>query len=128
MSTASVTRVVISNQDRWAQLGLSLLEQFDGGMLLLYPEGFCCRLTGADDLAEKYHLRNWESGVMSGVLYAFRTLKRPRMRILVSEMDGYLRSEDMPALAMASSLAVAELLDEELPGLGIPGWQCSINA
>ena len=117
----------IENQERWAQLGFSLLDHFHGGKLLIYPDHFSCQIKGADDLAGTYDLKNWESGVMSGAFYAFRLLNQPRMRILVSEMEGNLRSSDMPALAMASAVAVAELLDGDVSGLQTPGWQCSVN-
>jgi hypothetical protein len=127
METASVTRVRAENQERWAQLALSLVDPFNGGKLLLYPEDFSCRIRGADDLSAGYGLRNWESGVMSGALYAFRFLKQPRRRILVSEMEGYLRGEDMPALAMASTVAVIELMNGDHSALQIPGWQCRVN-
>jgi hypothetical protein len=121
------TQVRIQNQERWAQLALSLSDPFDGGKLLLYPEDFSCRIKGADELSATYNLRNWESGVMSGAFYAFRILKQPRMRILVSEMEGCLRSEDMPALAMASTVAVTELMDGDKFGLQVPGWQYCLN-
>src|SRR5438309_11183753 len=87
LKTASVTRVRMAHQERWAQLAFALLDPFDGGKLLIYPEDFSCQIKGADELSATYNLRNWESGVMSGAFYAFRRMKRPRTRILVTEME-----------------------------------------
>jgi hypothetical protein len=36
-------------------------------------------------------------------------------------MDGYLRSEDMPALALASTIGVTELLGGDVSQLTMPG-------
>ncbi len=127
MKTASVTRVRIENQERWAQITLSLRDHFEGGSLVKYPDQFACRLQGADALAASYDLNNWESGLMSGVLYAFRALKQPRRRVFVSELEGYLRSEDMPALALASSIAVTDLLEGDVSPLQMSGWRSSIS-
>jgi hypothetical protein len=128
VKTASRTRVRMDNQERWAQITLSLLEPFGGGQFLHYPEDFSCQIQGADDLAATYDLKNWESGVMSGAFYAFRRLKRPRVRILVSEMVGFLRSEDMPALALASTIGVTELLEADVSPLQMPGWRFGVHS
>jgi hypothetical protein len=118
----------MENQDRWAEIAFSLGDRFEGGSLLLYPEHFSCRIQGADDLAATYGLKNWESGVLSGAFYAFRSLKQPRMRLLVSALEGYLRSEDMPALALAATIGVTELLDGDRSLLTLPGWQYRVHS
>lgn len=127
MRTASVTRGRIQNEERWAEMALSLADPFDGGPLLLYPRDFSCQLKGADDRAATYDLKNWESVVMSGAFYAFRSLKRPRTRLLVSTLQGCLRSEDLLALALAATIGVTELLDGDSSRFTLPEWQYRVN-
>jgi hypothetical protein len=80
--------------ERWASLGLSLRDDVDEGRFLVYSAHFFCEVDGLDEIAASYCLENWESGVISGATFAFRTLKQPLKRLLISELRGRLRSQD----------------------------------
>lgn len=127
MKTTVAVRVRMENQQRWAQIAFSLLDPLDRGPVLIYPEGFACRIQADDDLAATYGLKNWESALMSGAFYAFRRRGGRRSRILVSELEGCLGSEDMAALAAASTIAVTELLEGDVSDLTAPGWRYQLN-
>jgi hypothetical protein len=125
MRTTCGARAQREGQDRWARVVLSLEDPFTGGQFLRYPQPFLCRIEGVDELASTYSVENWQTGIMSGAFYAFRLLKQPRRRILVSELEGKLGSDDMPALALAATVAVTKLLGAEVSELKLSGWQLS---
>jgi hypothetical protein len=125
MRTTCVARAQREDQDRWARAVLSIEDPFTGGQFLRYPEQFLCRIEGVDELASTYGVENWQTAIMSGAFHAFRRLKQPRRWILVSELEGKLGSEDMPALAMAATGAVTKLLGADVSELKMSGWRFS---
>jgi hypothetical protein len=114
--------VRMARDDRWVRLGLRLTHEFTGGDLVRFAEIATVSLEGADELSATYGRANWVSGVTSGALYAFRTLRIPRQRLFLTELCGCLRASDMDAVANTSAIAIARLADKELPGLPTEGW------
>jgi hypothetical protein len=104
------------------RLALRLTDEFTGGNLVRLAPGATVSVEGADDLSSSYTRANWVSGIASGALYAFRTLRVPRQCVVVTEFTGRLRSCDMDTVANASAIAVARLVDRELSGVSAEGW------
>ena len=76
MTAATRIRVQMTHEKRWANVELALMESSPSGKLLRYPEGFACKIEGADELAKTYGLTNWETALMSGAFYAFPSIKK----------------------------------------------------
>ncbi len=108
--------------ERWASLGLSLRDDIDVGRFLVYSAHFLCEIDGLDEIAASYCLENWESGVISGATFAFRRLKQPLKRLLISELRGRLQSQDMDVLAQAAMIGVSTLSGQEVRRDELPGW------
>ncbi|HUY34345.1 MAG TPA: hypothetical protein VMV69_16485 [Pirellulales bacterium] len=97
-------------------------DDVDEGRFLVYSGHFLCEVDGLDEIAASYCLENWESGVISGATFAFRRLKQPLKRLLISELRGRLRSQDMDVLALAAMIGVCTLSGGVVPRDGLPGW------
>ncbi|HVC95251.1 MAG TPA: hypothetical protein VND64_16265 [Pirellulales bacterium] len=108
--------------ERWASLGFSLRDDVDEGRFLVYSAHFLCEIDRLDEIATSYCLENWESGVISGATFAFRRLKQPLKRLLISELRGRLQSQDMDVLALAAMIGVSALFGGDAPRDGLPGW------
>jgi len=133
MPASTIIRVRLERSPQWVEVALSLGEPFEGGRLIEYPESFSSELSGADELAASYGLNNWESGIIDGALYAFRGFyKLSRSRVLLSELKGSLRAQDLPALAYAVTIGVMrsvskkrgwqKIVDQKLAEVEFPGW------
>jgi hypothetical protein len=108
-------------------LEFSLNGEWSGGDLVIYPDPKVPAIEAVDNLSRSYDLRAWESGVMSGAFHAFRALDSSRRRIVVTDFRGTLGSTDMTALATATALGVAKLLERALPGADLAEWTSSIS-
>src|SRR4051794_33811749 len=111
--------VHLANGDRWVRVSLSLAGPFHGGNLVAPSADFRSAVEGADDLATNYQLSNWLSGVTSGALYAFRSLKVERRCVYLSELQAKLGSADMGAVANAAAMAVPLLSGKDSPALDL---------
>ena len=114
--------VRLANDDEWIQLGFGLGCEFTGGELVRLAEGATVAVEAADELSASYRPANWLSGVASGALYAFRTLRMPRQCVVLTELSRRLRAGDMDAVANGAAIGVAELAAKELPKLPTDGW------
>ncbi|HJT35802.1 MAG TPA: hypothetical protein VJ783_27485 [Pirellulales bacterium] len=109
-----VAAVELANGAHRIRLALWLANEFDGGDLVRFADDAAVSVEGIDKPCSNYTSANWLSGVASGTLYAFRTLRIPRQRVVVTELTGRLRSSDMDALASAAAMAVSALANQEL--------------
>jgi len=114
--------VHLTQDDRWVHMTLSFRGPYKGGNLVTCSEDLHLAVEGTDELAAGYQLSNWLSGLTSGALYAFRSLKIPRRHVFVSDLQGKLGSGDMNALAYGAAVAVATLSDKTLPTLESGTW------
>jgi hypothetical protein len=127
MTPTETVRIRLVNDGRWAVMSISLQSPFTGGKLLTYPADFVHKIQGLDELASRYELKNWESGLISGALHAYRRSKNERQKILLSELEGQLKSSDMTALAFATTIGVSRLLGEDASDLILAGWRFEIE-
>src|SRR4051812_31441766 len=97
----------------WVRLTLGLTDEFSGGDLVRFAQDATVAVEGTDQLSSFYNRANWVSGVTSGALYAFRTLRIPRQCVVLTDLSGRLRAADMEAVANGSALAIAKLADQE---------------
>ena len=104
------------------RLAFRLTQEFTGGDLVRFSPGATVSVESADELSSSHSRTNWASGITSGALYAFRALGIPRQRLVVTELTGRLRAGDMDAVANAAAVAVAKLVDKELPAVSTDGW------
>jgi hypothetical protein len=117
----------LTKGEHWVRLKMALTEEFTGGELVRFAEHAQYSVEGADDLSATYNRVNWTSGVASGVLYAFRTLKIPRRHILLREFAGRLRASDMEAVVRCAAIGVAKLANRDLPLPGADGWEVQLQ-
>jgi hypothetical protein len=115
-------RVQHEGGDRWVVLAVALQTDADEGRFIDYSAHFVCQIDGLDEPASTYTLKNWESGILSGAYLAFRKQRKAPIRFLVSELRGRLRAEEMEVLALASTMAVSQLLGSEKSDCPIAGW------
>ena len=122
VSPDKLSTVQLTTGEYWVRLALGLTHEFTGGDLVQFAHEATVSVVGTDKLSSSYNRANWVSGVTSGALYAFRTLRIPRQRLVVTELSGRLRASDMDAVANGSAIAIAKLADKELPRLTMEGW------
>jgi len=115
--------VTLTADEHWVRLAFYLTHEFTGGNLVQLAHGATVSVEGADELSLSYTRTNWESGVVSGSHYAFRTLRIPRQCLVVTEFSGRLRASDMDAVADTAAIAIAKLAGKELPSLPAEGWK-----
>lgn len=97
---------------RWVQLTLSLRDGDDGLGHLAHAAMMTCAVEPLDERSRTYSLENWESGLLSGYFYICRRAKRmPPPPILLSELQGSLKAEDMEGIVKAAESASAHLFD-----------------
>jgi hypothetical protein len=99
-----------------------LANEFTGGDLVGFAEEATCSVEGTDQSSSSYGRGNWLAGLTSGALYAFRSLRIPRQRVVVSELSGRLGASDMVAVANCSAIAISHLAERELPGVFTEDW------
>ena len=116
-------KIHISRDDDWAIAVVSLDGAFTGGALVEPVPSFLGGIEGKDEVASSYKVANWLGGLTSGALYAFRALKLPRRRLLLSELAGSLRGSGMQALANGACVGVATLCERDSPIVDADGWQ-----
>jgi hypothetical protein len=115
--------VCLTRDDRRVRIDLSATGRpYRGGALVLLADDFRFELEGTDELAKEHSLNNWLSGIVSGALYAFRSLKVERQHLRLAVLDGKLSSADVDAVAAATTLAVAALSGKDAPSLDLAGW------
>jgi hypothetical protein len=117
-----ISIVQLSAGEYWVRLALWLTHEFTGRDLVRFAQEATVAVEGTDPLSSSYNRANWVSGVTSGALYAFRTLRIPRQCVVLTELSGRLRASDMDAVANGSAIAIARLADKELPRLPTEGW------
>jgi len=120
--TAQIASAHMRLGDYWIHLSLRILGEYSNGELVRFADDAVISIEAADELSSTYRTENWMSGVISGVLYAFRTLHIPRKRVSLEALSGRLRSIDMDALANCSATAIASLVEEKLPELNLENW------
>ncbi len=104
------------------RLALWLADEFTGGDLVRFDSNATVSLEGTDSLSSSYSRANWLSGVTSGALYAFRTLRIPRQRVMLTDFSVRLSASEMDAVANGAAIAISNLADKELSTLEIEGW------
>lgn len=114
--------VHVKSGEFWLRLSLRIANEHSSGDLVYLADDAVLSIEPADELSSSYGAENWMSGVISGALYAFRTLRVPRKRLALESLSGRLRSIDMDALANCSAVAIARLVEMELPGLDMENW------
>ncbi len=117
----------LTHGDRWIRIVLSLSDEFGGGELIRVAEGAHFAIEGMDELSSTYTRRNWLSGLTSGALYAFRSLKIPRRHARIDDLNGRLCASDMETVARCSALAVAALANRELLPFDPEGWEIRLE-
>ena len=117
----------LTNGDRTIHLALSLGDEFTGGKLVRLERGVTLSIQGADELALRHGFATWSCGLISGALFAFRSLQIPRQEVLIHECSGRLGSSDMEAVAQASALAICKLANREMPEAELVGWERVAN-
>jgi len=124
-----ICQIHIARADEAARMAIALDGVFERGSIVEPTEVFSSELDGRDELASQYTLSNWLAGISSGAFYAFRALKVPRRRVLLSHLSGSLQSSSMTALANATALGIAKLTDKVLPALDLEGWiiECDLD-
>jgi uncharacterized membrane protein YebE (DUF533 family) len=114
--------VRFGTREHGVRLAISLSREFTGGDLVRFTDDATIAVEGADELSSSYQQSNWLSGVASGALYAFRTLRIPRQCLVLTEFSGRLRASDMDVIANGSAIAIAALADQVLPDVPTDGW------
>lgn len=122
ISPEKLSVVNLTTDEHQVRLVLRLAHEFTGGDLVQFAPDATVSVEGADPLSATYTRANWASGMVSGALYAFRTLRIPRQYLVVHELTGRLRASDMDAVANGSAAAIAKLAGQELLGLALDGW------
>jgi hypothetical protein len=122
ISPDRLCNVNLATEKHWIRLGLHLAQEFTGGDLVWFADDATVSIKGTDKLSLSYKRTNWVSGIASGALHAFRTLRIPRQCLVVTELSGRLRAFDMDAVANSSAIAIAKLANKELPSLPTEGW------
>ncbi len=80
-----------------------------------------------DELAARYDLKNWKSGLLSGYFWVCRRTRRmPPPPITLSELTGALSSEDMEGVVKAAEAASAHLFGVEPPPAS-PAWAVEVT-
>lgn len=122
VSPDKFSAVHLAAGEYWVRLTLRLTHEFTGGDLVRFSPAAMVSVEGVDKMSSSYTRANWVSAIVSGALYAFRVLRIPRQHLWVTELNGRLRACDMDAVANSSAIAIAKLVDKELPGLTNDGW------
>lgn len=129
-SRGMICHIHIARGDEAAQLSIALDGVFERGSIVEPTAWFSGEMDGRGEIASQYTLSNWLAGLSSGALYAFRALKVPRQRVLLSHLSGSLQASSMTALANATAVGIAKLTEKELPSLDLDDWviDCDVNA
>src|SRR5580704_10973455 len=93
--TVSAQRAVavhMKSGEFWLRLSLHIANEHSSGDLVYLADDAVVSIEPADELSSPYRAENWMSGVISGALYAFRTLRIPRKRLCLESLSGRLRS------------------------------------
>jgi len=117
------SQIHLAHGDEMADFVIALDGKFSGGDLIHFTADFTGGIEGKGDIASKYELSNWLSGMTSGAFYAFRVLKAPKRRVLLSRLCGFLQASSMTALANATTTGVIKLMSGEVPKLELDGWR-----
>jgi hypothetical protein len=120
--TQRTVTVHMKSGEFWIRLSLRIEKEHLTGDLVHLADEADVSIEPADELCSSYRAENWMSGVVSGALYAFRTLGIPRKRLSLESLSGRLRSLDMDALANGSATAISRLVEMELPEFPMEGW------
>jgi hypothetical protein len=120
---SGINQIELRRGDLWLRLSLRLGDDFLAGDLVRLAPDAMFSVEGADDLSASYGKVNWFSGVASGALFAFRTLKAARRVVHVEELTGRLGSADMPVVADAAAQAIAGCLNSQNLPLDSEGWE-----
>lgn len=115
--------IELRNGESWVKLSIRLAEDFTGGSVVRLAEETRIMLDAGDEAAASYTYKNWLSGVASGAFYAYRTLKKKRRMVVVTELRGRLGASDIQVLAFAAARLIAELLHQELQLEELGGWK-----
>jgi hypothetical protein len=111
----------------WLRLVLWLGDEYTRSNLIHLADDARFSIDGADKMSSAYKQINWESGLISGALYALRTLNIRRQRVVLGEFTGRLDSAGMEAVANATALAIAKLANRDLPIIGMDDWQTQLE-
>jgi hypothetical protein len=125
-----ICQIHLARGDESARLAMALDGMFERGSIVEPTADFSGEIVGQGEIASQYTLSNWLAGISSGALYAFRALKVPRRRLLLSYLSGSLQASSMTALATATAIGIAKLAEKELPALDLEDWviDCEVDA
>lgn len=126
-AAVTVTGTRADDPRRWVRLTLALRDKSDGLGVRAHAANFLGAVEPLDELAEEYALENWESGLLSGAIFAGRKGGVLPPYLLLSELVGRLGSDDMEGVAHATAVGVARLLGVDPARIPTPGWQVLVT-
>jgi hypothetical protein len=86
-----------------AQISYGSNRDHEYGPFLYYPNQFHLNIEPTDEMSQEYTLHNWESGILSGIFYGSRRIKRTPSNWMIVRLEGRLGSNSMDALAYAAT-------------------------
>jgi len=112
----------MKSADQWLELAMAPAGEHETGPFLYYPNQFHLDIEPTDKTSESYTLHNWESGILSGILYGSRRCRKTPSNWLVIRLEGRLGSDSMDAIAHAASAIVSREAGNKLNLAALQGW------
>ena len=117
-----------TNTEMWFKLTAHLGHVCEGGYESLdYANSFQCNIVPLDDLAANYTIRNWESGILSGLFYGYRLIGFEKRKVVVEALDGSLGAAGVEGLAFAATLLLLYLFQKDYSSVNHEEWVISIQ-
>ena len=128
MNEITVTAQRRNQPSRWIRLTLALRHRPAGEPFVRYAPGYRCSVDPDDQRAGSNNASIWESGILSGVGYAWRRWMSDGQGLLLKELTGRLAGDDVEGVAAAAHMATATMLGREyLPGAH-RDWELAVGS
>ncbi len=102
----------VHDSSHWLRIELSTRTPPDGERVVAYSNRFFCSITPLDEIADGYHLANWDAGILSGLGYLIR--RSILAGVLIHRLEGSLSGGDMDGVAFAAFVAATHAESSEI--------------